>query len=453
MSGTRPHALFVTAHFPPDRGPATHRVLRFVTHLCAAGWDVTVLTIAETAYRQGTPLDSALLDRVPAAVRVVRTTVRRPVERLAAWRDRSRRRRLRGAAPGTARAPGSAGPGTVSGPGGLAAALTDVLSLPDRDIGWYGPAVAAGRRVFAERPVDVIVSSAPPFTAHLVARRLSRSAHVPWVADFRDPWSRAPWARAKRSTSWQGWVHRTLERRTVHAARRVVLNTSRMREDFAAHYRDLPDDRFVAVPNGYDADVLRPVAGTLPPPAGPVALTHAGTLYGARNPSVLFRALRQLADAGRLPADALRVQLLGAVSGSFGARAMVADLQLHAHVVFLAPVPHAEALHTLASSHALLLFQQGTDLQVPAKLYEYVGLRRPIIAVAPRPSAVADVVEGTGLGVVVLPDDVEGLAASLERVVRGETLATPDDAVIAAYDGDWLGRQFVDLLEHARRDA
>jgi hypothetical protein len=88
---------------------------------------------------------------------------------------------------------------------------------------------------------------------------------------------------------------------------------------------------------------------------------------------------------------------------------------------------------------------------VPAKLYEYVGLRRPIIAVAPRPSAVSDVVEGTGLGVVVEPDDTAGLATMLDRLVQGQPLSVPDPAAIDAYDGERLGRQFVAMVEAVRR--
>lgn len=454
MTPKSPHALLVTAHFPPDRGPATHRVLRFAAHLRASGWDVTVLTITEDAYRPGTPVDPALLERVPAGVTVVRTTVRRPVERLAEWRARWRRR---GAAPARPGAGGvvkaGASPVAAERSGGLAGLFTQALSLPDRDIGWYGPAVAAGRTLLRTHPADVVVSTAPPFTAHLIARRLAREVQRPWIADFRDPWSRAPWALEQRTTSWQGWVHRTLERRTVRQATRVVLNTARMREDFVTHYHELPPAHFIALPNGFDADVLRAVESVRPPTDGPVCLTHAGTLYGARNPAVLFEALQDLVESGRLRDGTLRVQLLGAVSGGFGARQMVDAMQLAPYVSFHKPVPHADALRMLAASHALLLFQQGTDLQVPAKLYEYVGMRRPIIAVAPRPSAVADVVEGTGLGVVVLPDDVAGLAAALDRVAQGQPLSTPDGAAIEAYDGRRLGRQFMAMLEAVRRDG
>ncbi len=455
MTGNSRHALIVTAHFPPDRGPATHRVLRFARHLRSAGWDVTVLTITESAYRQGTPIDMALLDRVPPGVRVVRTTVRRPVERLAAWRARWRKRTSPGAGAsrdGRATARPVHEAGGVPPREGFADLLTGVFSLPDRDVGWYGPAISAGRRILRSAPVDIIVSTAPPFTTHLIARRLSRLGRVPWIADFRDPWSRAPWALVERTTSWRGWVHRTLERRVVRDADRVVLNTGRMRDDFAAHYADLASSHFEALPNGYDRDVLQAVAGVAPAAAGPARLTHAGTLYGARDPTVLFSALRQLAESGRLAASPLHVHLLGSVSGGFAARGQVEALGLGDVVSFQKPVPHAEALRLLGASHALLLFQQGTDLQVPAKLYEYVGLRRPIIAVAPRPSAVADVVEGTGLGVVIRPDDVAGLADALERVAAREPLATPDDDAIAGFDGDRLGRRFVALAEAACRE-
>jgi len=446
-----PHALLVTAHFPPDRGPATHRVLRFASHLHAADWDVTVLTISPEAYRPGTPTDAALLDRVPERVEIVRTWVRRPLERLSDWRRRFKRPAASSGTAGrpTGSPPDNAAPATGSGVRGL---VTDLLSLPDRDIGWYRLGVAAGRRVMASKPADVIVSTAPPFTAHLIAGRLHRQTGVPWIADFRDPWSRAPWALEQRTTSWQGWVHRRLEQRVVRGATRVLLNTRRMREDFVAHYADVAPAHFVSLPNGFDPHVLASAAADSPAPDGPAVLTHAGTLYGARNPAVLFQALARLVSTGRLRPGQLHVQLLGAVSGGFGARRMVDDMALGPYVSFHKPVAHADALRMLASSHALLLFQQGTDLQVPAKLYEYVGLRRPIIAIAPQPSAVGDVVTETGLGVLVGPEDASGLADVLAAVIRKEPLARPDEAAIEGYHGERLGGEFVRVVEALRRE-
>lgn len=439
----RPHALIVSPHFPPDRGPATHRVLRFVRHLAEAKWDVTVLTLSPEAYRPGTPLDPALADRIPRDVYVVRTSAWRILEAVGEMRGSTGAKPARHAR--AAREVARAGWTRR-----VRDACGDLVSLPDRDIGWWPIAVRAGRRILRDRPADVIVSTAPPFTAHLIAASLSRSSGAAWLADFRDPWSRAPWALERRTTSWQGWVHRRLERRTITRATRVTLNTERMRNDFALHYPQAPAGHFVALPNGFDAAVLRAVHAIRPPVDGPLVLTHAGTLYGARDPAVLFRALAVLMRRPGVCAGQLRVQLVGALSPGFDARRLVAELGLADVVSFRTPVAHTEALRLLASSHALLLFQQGTDLQVPAKLYEYVGLRRPVLAVAPAKSAVADVLERTRLGVVVPPDQeqrlVEALAELLTQRASLHERFAPDEDALGQFDGELLGQRFVRLL-------
>lgn len=415
------HVLLITAHFPPDRGAATQRMLRFARALTDAGWALTVVTLDPGSYRRGTPIDEELLARIPPQVKVVRT---------GAWRP-------------------DAGDTSRTVARRLLSAVFQAVAVPDRDLGWLRPALRAALKAHDEDPFDVVVSSAPPFTPHLVARSLARRIDVPWVADFRDPWSRAPWARDRQAATWKGWMHRRLERRTVLGAVRVILNSERMREDFVRHYRELDPSRFVTIANGFDRSVVAPVAHLVPPADGPLLVTHAGTLYGERDPAVLFEALGLLKSDGVAPAD-IEVTLLGAIADSSQVKHAVRRNGVEDMVRLQPPVTHAEALRRLATSHVLLLFQQGTDLQVPAKLYEYIALGRPIAAVAPKPSAVADIVEATGLGTVTRPEDARALADLLKAhiVARGQgvPLGRADYEQVAAFDGEKLGRRFVELV-------
>ena len=445
----RRSGLVVAAHFPPDASAGTHRMLRLVRGLAARDWDVAVLTLRPDAYRPGTRCDDRMLEAVPPQATIIRTGAVRWLEqalrRSKSLRDGGHKPAARpavGVAPG-----GAKRGGTVQV---VKDALSDAFSLPDASIGWYWPAVSQCARAMRGRHVDVIVSSAPPFTCHLIASRLRSRLGARWVADFRDPWARAPWAFEQRTTSWRGSVHRTLERRTVERADRVVLNTSRMRDEFASHYGPPLSGKFTAITNGFDRHLVEPHRVAMPPVDDGVRMIHAGTLYRERDPRPFLRALSRVRRQGRIPEGGLRVTFLGGISAGFSVPPLIAELGLERVVQLVPSVPHSESLKALAASHVLLAVQPGTDLQVPVKLYEYMAMARPIFALAP-PGAVADLVKEGNLGLVAPAEDEAAIEECLvEFYAHRHDLATrfePVDGFVARFDAEATVGAFAELLD------
>jgi hypothetical protein len=151
-------------------------------------------------------------------------------------------------------------------------------------------------------------------------------------------------------------------------------------------------------------------------------LTHAGNLYGARNPLPLLEGLATCLRDGRIPADGIRLALVGKIASTFDVGAAIARLGLTGVVSVTPPVSHDTSLGLLSASHVLVVIQPDTALQVPAKLYEYIGLRRHILALADD-GAVARVIRDGDFGMVVPPTDVDRVALALTRLyARRETL-------------------------------
>lgn len=294
-----------------------------------------------------------------------------------------------------------------------------LFGFPDDEIGWLVPALVAGVRLVRRQGIDTVLTSAPPFTCHLIGLALRSLCRVRWVADFRDPWARAPWGRPGSARA-----HQWLEARVVARADAVVLNTPELHRDFAQHYGPELAHKFHVAANGYDADLLEPYARMLPAPAPPLVLTHAGNLYGARNPLPLLEGLAACLRDGRVPADGIRLTLVGKIGAGFDVGAAIERFGLGGIVTVTPPVSHETSLRLLAASHVLVVIQPDTALQVPAKLYEYIGLRRHILALADE-GAVARVVREGDFGVVVAPGDVERIAQALTGLYRQRaTLAT-----------------------------
>jgi len=418
--------LLVSSHFPPDRSAGTHRVLRFANYLQDRGWPTWVLTIDPVAYRRSIPLDASLIQRVDPRVTICRTGASRGISALVGLRDRVTNH--------TASKHQSRTPDLGARRGWRARRqhlMGSLFAFPDDEIGWFGHAVWRGVRLVRRHRINVVLSSAPPFTCHLVGRAITALSGVPWVADFRDPWSRAPWGKHGSARA-----HRWLEAQVVLKADAVLLNTPELLDEFAAWYGSETAKKFYAVANGYDADVLERFSTSRPPDPPPLILTHAGSLYGNRDPIPLLQALASCVRARRIPRDAIRLNLIGKVAPQFDVDRAIVDLDLSRVVIRTSPVGHEESLKALAASHVLVVIQPGTALQVPAKLFEYVGLRRAILSLADE-GGVARVTRDSGLGLVVPPTDVEAIATGivdLYRRLTGPDRVQVNDSLVHRFD-------------------
>jgi len=279
--------------------------------------------------------------------------------------------------------------------------------MPDSYIGWYPYAASAVKRLMRENRFDAVYSTSPPETSHLVAAR--RAGRLPWVADFRDPWMNLHLLRPP--TFVHAAMHRRLEGMVCRRATAVV--TTRWHEQMLrSRY---PFARVHRVSNGFDASELAAVADVTPP-AGPMRFMHAGMLTQHRTAVPFLRGLRDFLGRRADAKEDVAVTFTGPREDS-NDRA-VRELGLGDVVEFRASVAHAEALHMQAASHVLLLIKHlNPDYRglVPGKMYEYIGMRRPILALAPAGEA-RETIDTLNRGECVDPGDEAGISAAIERL-------------------------------------
>ena len=458
--------LFITYEFPPKGGVGVQRPLATARYLAEAGWDVTVLTVADppTSLR-----DDALLSGLPEAVRVERAWsleptrvvqgLRRVRSRLGSGPTGTFVRRLRngltsvpvGPEPsraaegrGAASAPVSRGYTSLSP---RAIRLVQALFVPDEKYWWTPFAVRLGKRLHREAAFDCILASGPPFTALGVARRLSRSCGIPWVADLRDPITDGCFFRPLTP------LHRSLmyafERRTLRSASRVITVTEGMREAIG---RRLPDvfGKVTTITNGFDPSVF---AGPAPAPRADFELAYVGTFQRPITPDVFLAAFAEART--RNPAFAARARIAFIGARDAATDEAVAASGLADAVERTGFVPHGQAIERMrAASVLLLLLGSGPEnrLNLSGKLPEYLGTGRPVLALIPPDGVAADVIRRSGAGWVLAPDDVEGAtAALLESFAEWQTgtLPEPDPDVVASFERSRLVAQTRELLAAA----
>ncbi|MES1925721.1 hypothetical protein T31B1_10358 [Salinisphaera sp. T31B1] len=379
--------LLIAYHFPPDASSTGRlRTLGFARHLPAHGWRPVVLAPTPRAYER---VDVQGLSDVPADLPVYRTPAI-DARRHLGWR-------------------------------GKYSALT---AVPDRWVSWWPTAVARGLALIRRHRVRVIWSTYPIGTTHLVALTLSRITGLPWIADFRDPVVPA-------GTALQQRAMKSIERRTMDCAKAVVFTTPGARASYARRFPALADaGRLHVIPNGFEDESLATIAAPPNPTERDVVkLVHSGLLYPkGRNPEPFFEALSQLKRDGVVGSTRLRVTLRASGSEDIYQR-MVETLDITDMVDLAPPIPYQDALAEQAAAHGLLLFQ-GTEFnaQIPAKIFEYLRIGRPVFALIGAGGDTAALLDETGGAAVAPIDDAQAIADKL-RVFLGQIRAAQQPSV------------------------
>lgn len=430
------------------------RVTKFVRYLPEFGWNCSVLTVTNPSVPV---FDDSLLAEIPASTQVCRT---RTLEPGYAFKKTV-----------------SAGSAPVANPGPFrrAAALSkrlvrhaaNAVLQPDAQILWYPTALRQGLRLLAADPHDAIFVTAPPFSTFLLGAALSRRTGLPLIADYRDEWGISNRYQENRQKSRLSFLlQRHMQRRVLRQASAVVATTSLSAENLKEETRAAGSHAAVAsIYNGFDrADIDRVTrAGgedETPAPDNRLRLAYVGTLWNLTSIQPVVQALHSLrASAPDIPA---RVELV--IAGRTTAeqdQLLDSVAPTGCRVVREGYVDHARALRIMRSADAQCLLLSDVPEAarvVPAKTFEYIALKRPILSITRR-GEVSRILENCPFAASFTPDDTAGIAAYIQQRVEQKCLAgIPTDPAISCEPTDsWSPEQFerqhqagelADLLNH-----
>lgn len=373
--------LMIAYHFPPLAGSSgIQRTLRFVQHLPALGWQPIVLSASPRAY--GSTSDDLMPD-VPTG-----TVVRR-----AFALDTARHMQI----------------------GGRYLAW---MARPDRWTSWQFDAVRQGLKLIEEFKPDVIWSTYPIATAHVIAAKLHRKTGIPWVADFRDPMAQDDYPSDLVTRK----SYRAIEADAAAQARYCVFTTPSAARIYQQRY-PAAASRMVVLENGYDEESFasappQSASNAVEPGKCPLILLHSGIVYASeRDPTQLFEALGRLEKAGTLsPAD-LRIRFRASVHDELLRK--LAQIHGAQDFIELCPaIPYREALAEMMSVDALLVMQASNcNAQIPAKIYEYLRAGKPILALTDPVGDTAGVLREAGLPDIVRLDSVDDMVFAIPALV------------------------------------
>lgn len=303
----------------------------------------------------------------------------------------------------------------LAGKGLLQRAANFLLRRLLAPVGWeYLWAAAATRKaleIARTLPPGVVIATSPARAALLAGAKVAHRLKWPLILDYRDPWSAHAWPAWRRGTVSQ-WFARRLERRIVKRSAARVLNTPAMRDSFEK-FLDSDITRNFVIPNGFEA------IAEAPPPAttGPVHIVHAGEIFTGRSLVPVLEAVQRL--AARRAARAIRVINYGALPDAEWARIRAAKLE--GFVEVRPRIPFGELFAELQRAHVLLaVLGEHMLYSTPYKVYDYMASGRPILAIAPRESALFDLLLESGSGACVEPENIAAIEQALETFMAGD---------------------------------
>ena len=370
--------LMIAFHFPPLTGSGgIQRTLRFVQHLPQFGWQPLVLSAHPRAYEH---TGDDLAREVP-----VGTVVRR-----AFALDAARQLAFRGRYIGT-------------------------LARPDRWATWRFDAVRQGMKMIREFKPEVIWSTYPIATAHLIGAELQRRSGVPWVADFRDPMAQDGYPQDP--VTWRQFD--AIEKLALQRAALSVFATPGAATLYRKRYPACAA-RVVEIENGFDeesfaaAEAAQPVVAPLTP--GAVTLLHSGIVYpDERDPTQLMAALRRLRLSGVIAPGRFGIRFRASAHDELLHR-LARDHGVEDLIETRPPMPYREALHEMRCADGLLVMQAANcNEQIPGKLYEYLRAGRPILCLSNVAGDTAGLVRRSGLDTIAPLDSVDAIVASVAR--------------------------------------
>ena len=338
--------------------------------------------------------------------------------------------------------------------GRVGARIDRYLLVPDICALWVPYAVRAGLAL--RDRFDVICTTSPEESLHLAGWILKRLLGKPWVADFQDLWT-SYIGRYHPVTPIHDRLCRWLEKRFYQDCDHIVANTPLHRQVIQERFQ-VKSEKITVITNGFDPDdFVRAVPTEMESASshpGPVRIGYMGGFEkGKRLPTYEFlKALKAVNEA--LPDQRLELHVWGSLP-SQKLEAFLTENGIRQYATFYGWRTHHEAVHEIAICDWLLVYMSATeqiyDAVVPQKLYQYFGLRRPILAVVPTDGVAANIVRTTRTGIVVGPEQ-QAIEDALRRIVRdwaqGDLVYRPDDEEIKQHSYLELSRRLVEVLEH-----
>lgn len=430
--------LIITYYWPPSGGAGVQRWLKFVKYLREFGWEPVIYTPSNAEF----PLiDDSLANDIPVGVEVIRTPIWEPYEFYRKITGKKSTAKINSGFLHHKRSPGLIEK--------LSVWIRGNLFIPDARKFWIKPSVRFLINYLQEHKVDVIVSTGPPHSMHMIALALKKRLNIPWLADFRDPWTDIDYYKDMKISAFADKKHKSLELKTIKGCNAMVVVSG----DMKVNYEIMGGNNVNLITNGFDSDdmdVQDVVRDTK------FSISHIGTLPPGLNLKGLWQVLSELSESLPNFRDNLEIKLIGKVDNSIADD--ISAINLTNQFTKIEYVTHDKAALLMKQS-AILLLAINKDSPnakgiLTGKFFEYLASGRPIFAICPSEGDLAQILEESQAGFISEYDDLEQIKKVVlmmyEKYLSNDLNNNPIG--IEKYSRKHLTGQLADVLNKMMKD-
>lgn len=387
--------LVITYYWPPSGGSGVQRWVKFSKYLPGKSWQPVIYTPENP---DAPSIDRTLENDIPREVEVIKRPIR---EVYSIYRKLSGKKSTAEVNPINHQ--------KKSLKQKIFMALRGNLFIPDPRISWVRPSVRFLTEYLKEHPVDVIVSTGPPHSMHLIAKKVAQRTGIPWIADFRDPWTKMFYFKHLQLSSFAKKRHEKLEKSVLDSCDRVVAVSPLVQEEFRAMTKTPVE----LITNGYDPEDYAENSNIQD---GFFNVTHTGLFASDGNPDVLWEVLREKCNTDKEFANKLRIRLVGKTDKEI--HCSLKKYGLEGHVIDKGYQSHKEAvMEQLNASLLILPLRKEPEYKatLPGKVFEYIAAHRPVLGIGQSDGAMAKILFQTQAGEVYAWEDKESIADFINK--------------------------------------
>jgi hypothetical protein len=394
--------LLISYHYPPISNMATHRMVRFIKNFGRFGWEPIVLTLSQDVFY---PYKDESLNRLEILENIT-------VHRTKTFSLQGIYHRIKKVPKGL--------PDNLETQklGGKELFIRKTLRLakkwlilPDDSIFWLPFAVLEGLKIIKSQNTDLIFTSSPPHSIHLIGYILKQITHKPWVCEFRDVWVGSPYNIFP--SALHKIVNEFLNRLVIYSADRIVVTSRECGKKILKHCPKVSEDRISLVYNSFDEDNLK--FSPSKNKSSIFIISYTGKIYGSRSISSFLKAYKNFIVKKNLSPIDTKFRFIG-VCDEVQIESEIRHLDLSEYVSMEGYISHSLIPSILQDSSVLLLVKSPDDfIHIPGKLFEYMVANRPILALS-NPSEVTDIIKENSLGISVDPNSTEEIEKGLEKL-------------------------------------
>jgi glycosyltransferase involved in cell wall biosynthesis len=422
-------ALIITYYWPPSGGAGVQRWLKMVKYLPQFGWKPVVFTAKDAEYPI---LDESLQKDVPPEAEIIRQPIWEPYDLYKKFIGQRKEEKVYSGFLSEERKPGFAQRASVW--------IRGNLFIPDARCFWIRPSSTFLTEYLKKHPVDVIISTGPPHTTHLIALGVKKKMNLHWIADFRDPWTQIDFYDQLRLTKWADARHKKLEKDVLKCADEVVTVSWHWAEDL----KRIGGREVTVITNGYDEEDYQTER---PKVDEKFTLTHVGSINADRNPNMLWVALGELCHMNEALRRELVIRLVGKNDVS-----VYDDIErsgLTPNLERIDYLPHAQIAPIQQRSKVLLLPINDTPNVmgiIPGKIFEYLAAQRPILVIGKEDGDSARIVREAGAGVICGFEEKEKIKAEVMKMFSAGNNLQGSSSGIQHYSRKELAGKMAELM-------